>query len=184
MNEEIWKDIPDYEGLYQISNLGRVKSLEKTMWNNHKNIKKEEMILKPNKVGKGYYCVKLYKNKEYKMKKVHRLVAQAFIDNPENKKQVNHIDGDKENNCVNNLEWCTCRENIKHSWKNNLHKSLKGKYNKLSKEILQYDLQGNFIKKWESITSAQQDLKISNISSVCSGERKKAGGYIWRYKND
>lgn len=180
-DKEIWKDIEDYEGIYQISNLGRVKSLEKTMWNNHQNIKKEEMILKPNKDGKGYFCVKLYKNKKCKMKKVHRLVAQAFIDNPNNKKQVNHIDGNKENNCVNNLEWCTCQENIKHSWKNHLHKPLKGKDNKLSKEVLQYDLQGNFIKVWDCVEEARKTLHISNISSVCNGKRKKAGGYIWKY---
>lgn len=108
--QEIWKDIKEYEGLYQISNLGNVKSL------------KRNKLLKPIKDKDGYLCVTLYKMCKLKEKKVHRLVAQTFILNPENKPQVNHIDGNKQNNVVNNLEWCTRLENIEHAWKIGLMK--------------------------------------------------------------
>lgn len=111
MNKEIWKDIPNFEGLYQVSNLGRVKSLEKKVWNRYQFIKKEEKMLKYGNTPKGYYTVKLYKNSTHCNKKIHRLVAEAFIPNPEGKPQVNHIDGNKKNNNVENLEWCSNKEN-------------------------------------------------------------------------
>lgn len=185
MNKEIWKDIKGFEKRYQVSNLGRIKSLSKFI-NNNPNYDSigyysKEKILKPFYNAKGYQLVKLYKNNEKYTKKVHRLVAEAFIPNYENKLQVNHIDGNKQNNKIENLEWCTNQENQKHSWKYNLHKRRIGKENKLSKSVNQYDLQGNFIKLWDSVEEARKVLHISNISSVCNGKRNKAGGFIWRY---
>ena len=104
--KEIWKDIQGYEGLYQVSNLGRIKRV----W-----CKPKILTPKPNK--KGYLRIYFYKGKNKKFLRVHRLVAQAFIPNPENKPQINHIDGNKSNNCVSNLEWVTNDENYKHALK-------------------------------------------------------------------
>ena len=111
---EEWKNIKGYEGLYQVSNFGRVKSL-----NYHRTGK--EVLMKPGrfvmKSGNAYYGVKLYKDSKMNVKLVHRLVAEAFIPNPENKPEVNHIDGNPSNNRVDNLEWVTRSENIKHSYR-------------------------------------------------------------------
>jgi hypothetical protein len=111
--EEIWKDIEGYEGLYQVSNLGKVKSLSN-------NLAKKEKILKNSKNVKGYHKVTLCLFGKRKSITVHRLVAEAFIHNDKNKSQVNHINGVKIDNNVNNLEWSTASENVRHSWKNGL----------------------------------------------------------------
>lgn len=114
--KEIWKDIEGYEGLYQVSNLGQVKSLERTIIvKNCKQSKTYPECIKipfPNK--KGYLRVQLYKNNKRRNLRVHRLVALAFIPNPDNKPKVNHIDGDPTNNVVSNLEWVTGEENRAH----------------------------------------------------------------------
>ena len=179
MNKEIWKDIEGYEGLYQVSNLGRVRSLDRTYTQKARsgsvlNHTYKGCILKPNNV-MGYLQVNLQNHKRRNDQKIHRLVAQTFIPNLENKREVNHIDGDKTNNCVDNLEWVTTSENQLHSYyvlKHNL------------KPILQYDLNGIFIKEWETIMIASKELNIfgSNITECCRGRRKTAGRYIWRYK--
>lgn len=116
---ECWKDIKGYEK-YQISNFGRVRRKAKIVKVGIKNVKKafkEEQLLKPLKFTKGYLGIKLYNNSGAKNYKIHRLVAEAFIPNPDNLEQVNHIDGDKTNNKVNNLEWCSCQENMEHSYR-------------------------------------------------------------------
>lgn len=125
MNDEIWVPIIGYEGVYEISNLGRVKSVQRTI--EHHGAKsgfynKSEKILSPhrNLARGGYFEVNLWKGNKSKNFKIHRLVANAFIPNQENKSEVNHKDGDKSNNCVNNLEWATSQENINHAWNNNL----------------------------------------------------------------
>lgn len=162
--KEIWKDIPDYDG-YQISNLGRLKSL------------KRNIIMKCNKRG-DYNSIGLYNKDGYKRFNIHRLVAQVFIPNPDNLPCVNHIDGNKLNNCVDNLEWCTHSENSKHAYNNNLLK-----YETLfkSKKLNQYDLNGNFIKTWNSQKEARKVYGKIHASECHNGTLKSSKGYIWRY---
>ena len=175
--QEIWKDIKGYEELYQVSNMGRIKSLKKYHGKTENWIERE-FTLKPQISNRGYYRVHL-SNKGVKVFSVHRLVAQAFIKNPNDYKEVNHIDGNKTNNHFNNLEWCTRSQNEKHAYSNGLAKSTK------RKKIKQYDLNGNFIKEWDYIILIEKELGISqgNIINVCKGKRKTAGNFIWKYAN-
>lgn len=179
--QEIWKDIRGFEGKYKISNLGRVYSI------------KNNIILKSGYDGKKYPTICLYNKKQYCLK-IHRLVAKAFIPNPNNYPQINHIDGNKNNNCVNNLEWCNQSHNIKEAYRLGLmtpdnHNGVfkKGHNRNATRKILQYDLKGNFIKEWSSIKDASSQFKnISNhpkvnISGVLRGLRKTAFNYIWKY---
>lgn len=108
---EIWKDVKGYEGRYQVSDLGRVKGIPRMAWSGRVFYKLKEKILKPGKNSEGYLVVVLCDGKTTKTNKVHRLVAKAFIDNPNNNPVVNHKDSNKTNNCLENLEWCTHSEN-------------------------------------------------------------------------
>lgn len=124
---EIWKDIKGYEGYYQVSNTGKIKTLEHNIIrHNGKRLTIKEKILNGSKDTKGYLQVELKKDGKRNIKFIHRLVAETFIENPNNKLQVNHINGDKSNNGIDNLEWVTCSENIHHAWKNGLNKPIKG----------------------------------------------------------
>lgn len=115
LQNEIWKDIPGYEGCYQVSNLGRVKSLDRIVHRSDGRIQhKREHILKLSEADE-YYVISLHKSAQTTYHTVHRLVASAFLDNPEQKQQINHIDGDKHNNCISNLEWATSSENMQHA---------------------------------------------------------------------
>lgn len=157
---EVWKDIKDFEGLYMISDLGNVKSFYRNK------------LLKLKKDKDGYSHINLYKNKKQYTLKVHRLVAQAFIPNVNNYKEINHKDENKANNVVDNLEWCTRKYNNNYNNKNQ----------SISKRFNQYDLDGNFIATYNSTMEATRKLGISrNISSCCLGKLKSCGGYIWRY---
>lgn len=191
--EEIWKNIEEYEGLYQVSNLGRVKSLDRcvnsAIKNNNKVIKKGR-ILKPKPNWNNYLQVHLSKHGKAKMISVHRLVAKEFIGNPNNLPQVNHIDGNKLNNRVDNLEWCTAKENINHSWKLGLSKSYKHTKGELTdygkslcKQVSQYDLDGNFIKTYLSISEASRNTpcSIADICCCCKGKQKTSHNFIWKY---
>ena len=166
--EEIWKDIKNYEGLYIVSNLGNIKSFVRY---------KDGKILKPQKNKKGYLQILLYKNGKPSTKKVHRLVAETFLDNFYDKPQVNHIDGNKENNNVANLEMVTNSENQIHAYKNNLEKP------KFKRKIKQYDKMGNYIQTYEYAINAKNKTGIdeSSIIKCCRGKRKTAGNYIWKY---
>lgn len=172
--EEIWKDIEGYEGLYQVSNMGRVRSLKY----------KKERILKPRKQS-GYYRVSLYNDKKYEYS-IHRLVANAFIPNPDNLPQVNHKDENRTNNCINNLEWCTPKYNYNYGTIN-IRKSQKQLNDKnKSKVVLQYSLDGTFIKEWKSTMDVERNLGFAHthIVAVCNGKSRIAYGFLWKYKNE
>lgn len=134
----------------------------------------------------GYiYCGINYVDKGQISKRVHRIVAETFLDNPENKPYVNHIDGDKTNNHVNNLQWVTNSENVKHAYENKLIKNYKGKYNKLSKSVDMYDLQNNIVNSFESISQASNIMNIPKrtISNQCDRLTKtRKYSYYFRYK--
>jgi hypothetical protein len=177
MDKEIWKDIPGYEGLYQISNTGKIKSLEFYKKNEFKKYKTKERILSQHINDKGYYCVDLYKDGKRKKFKSHRLVLLSFLG--ESSLIINHINGIKTDNRVENLEYCTYSHNLKHAYDTNL----RNKYHRNNnKAVDQYDLNGIFISEWESIKLAQDELKIHGITRVCKNKGKSAGGFIWRYK--
>lgn len=182
--EEIWKDVIGYEGLYQVSNLGRVKSLPKfhCTSKNYSSLGyySKEKILKPIIGVQGYLYVNLYKEKRHNFKRIHQLVAQAFISNHENLPFVNHKDENVANNNVDNLEWCTNKYNL------NYGTAQERRAKTHNKSILQFDLEGNFIKEFESITQASKELNIPRdyISSCCLGRRRKTRGYIFRFKDD
>lgn len=174
---EIWKDIKGYEGLYQVSSLGNIRSLN---YNNQNRVQ----ILKTAKQKNGYLVVGLSKNGNTKCARVHRLVAKEFIDNPYGKESVNHINGNKADNRVENLEWCTQTENMQHAKRTGLWK-IEGKDNYKSKKIIQMDLNGKIIKSFDCIREAGRFLgrenKASQIMEVCKGKRNTAYGYKWRY---
>lgn len=172
--KEIWKSIPNTNNNYLISNLGNVKSRHNKYTH---RIDNKYHNLKPYKTKKGYLAVSIKEHKTNRV--VHRLVAQAFIPNINNKPQVNHINGVKTDNRVENLEWCTNQENCIHSVKTGLSNK-----NHLKKPVIQYDINGNFVKQWESIEKAKNTLNISHIHCVCSKKRKTAGGYKWEFAND
>ena len=163
--KEIWKDKKDYEGLYMVSNWGRVKSIKFG----------KERILKPVTNSSGYLLVNLCKDGKVKAFTVHRLVAEAFLPNPHNYPCVNHKDENKQNNNVDNLEWCTHEYNINYGTRTE----------RCSKPVLQYTLDGEFVREWESAIQAEREGGFSNshIISVCKGKRPHHKGYIWRYKN-
>lgn len=188
MEKEIWKDVVGYEGLYQVSNFGNVRSVDRT----YKHYKKGNTFLKGKNKSQsnslGYLIVGLSKNGKPKNIKVHRLVALSFIENPESKPFVNHIDGVKTNNHVSNLEWATASENSSHAFSIGLHKGshygLKGSRNPNSKKVSQYSENNVLINTFSSITEAYEDTGVhaQNISFACNDKYKKAGGFIWKYK--
>ena len=184
---EIWKDIDGYEGLYEVSNLGKVKSLGN-------EFSRKEKILKQGKMKNGYLYVILWKEGKYKTCLVHRLVAQAFLENPNNYSCVNHKDENKENNCVENLEWCDAKYNINYGtciqrrvanmdYKTKVaNTDYKAIAEKLSRQVYQYDKNHNLIKIWKSVAEAGRNgFHYGNVSSCCLGKRKSHQGYIWSY---
>ena len=125
IQDEVWKDIEGYEGLYQVSNFGNIKSLPKVRHNGRGTYIQKEKILKPSNTSTGYKKIELCKDGKRKGFKVHRLVAIAFIPNPDNKPEVNHIDGNKINNNIDNLEWVTSSENTIHAYETGLNSNKK-----------------------------------------------------------
>ena len=172
---EVWENIKGYEGLYQVSNMGRVKSLERTVTQkNGRKYSVKERILKPRATPSGYLLVSLCNGSgKVKTFKVHRLVCEAFHENPKNKPCVNHIDENKTNNVASNLEWCTVAENINHGTRTA----------RTSKPVGQYTRDGNLIKVWQSIHEVGRQLGFDNgtISKAARSKRKTAYGYVWKY---
>lgn len=165
--KEIWKDIENFEGLYQVSNFGRIKSFPRT-GTQTKDIRIKKITLST----KGYMRTSLWKNKKSSMKSIHRLVAQAFIPNPNNLPQINHKDGNKTNNNVENLEWVTAKENVAHAYKIGL--------NKLNK-VAQIDIDGNQIKLWNGIGEISRELNLFQSNLVRAyKENRVCGGYRWK----
>lgn len=171
---EVWKPIEDYND-YMVSNQGRVKSLRLG----------KEKILKGGKINNRYLSVGLCKDGKQKTYLIHRLVAQAFIPNIDNKPYVDHINTNIYDNRVENLRWCTQKENCNNILTKIKHiNSIKvGKLNTNSKEILQFSLDGDFIRKWDCIKDVERELNIlqPSISYCCNGKRKTAYGYKWKH---
>lgn len=170
MENEIWKEIPNYEGAYMISNYGRV-------WSNHK-----QGYLTQSSNGRGYLKVQLWKNNKSKAEYIHRLVALAFIPNPEGKPQVNHKDEDKQNNYVDNLEWCDNDYNNAYGTKRERQGETLLNNGKTSYRVNQYDLDGNYIASYRSMREAERINGLGNgaISTCLRKGYKQWGGYIWR----
>ena len=175
--KEIWKDIEGYEGMYQVSNMGRVRSVERTAWNGKGYRTVAERILKAGNSGLGYLVVTLCKEGENKNHLIHRLVAKAFLPNADNLPEVNHKDENKENNKAENLEWVTCSENINHGTRN------KRMAEKLSKPIFGIDKVTGLIVEFPSAQEAERQLGIAhnNICACLKGKYKTAGGFYWYY---
>lgn len=182
---EEWRNIPEYEDRYQVSNLGRVRSLK------DKHGKYREKILKEYTTIHGYKEVILFKKGSGKHYVIHRLVAKAFIPNPNNLPEVNHKDEDKNNNCVNNLEWCSREYNNNYGTRNKrvsekMSENMKGNTNAKRQKIKCITTGEIF----ESIAEAERKYKVnhSDISKCCKGKRKSAGKHpitgeklVWKY---
>lgn len=179
--KEIWKDIAGYEGLYQVSNLGRVKRLQTRSADKNGNPHySPEIVLKPwDKHKGGYYLIGISMNNRREAKLIHRLVAEAFIPNPENKPQVNHIDGDKRNNKVDNLEWVTNAENQRHKIDVLGKKTPAESYHTRTVKCVELD------RVFRSVSDASKfaGVPYPNITAVCRGYKSchTAGGYHWEY---
>lgn len=167
---EIWKDIKGYEDKYQVSDTGKIKAL------NFHNEKKEKELI-PKKRRDGYFCIQLYKNNKRKSYYIHKLVAEAFIENPYNLKCINHKDENKQNNNVSNLEFCTIKYNNHYSFKAR-------KNRKKDKKISQYTIDGKLIKQWNTIKEIEtiKGYSYYGIFNCLSNRQKTSSDYIWKYE--
>lgn len=186
--EEIWKDITGYEGIYQVSNMGRIKTIEHVSVGKHKR-KVSERIRVPRHSSNGYLLVNLHKGRERKYHTVHRLVALAFCNGYFDGADVNHIDGNKRNNVYTNLEWCTRSENMVHSFEVLGHKKgngLKGKFHYKAQPVVQLSLSGDFIKEWGSSGEIRREIGYSDscIRKCLHGKQESFKGYKWVYAKD
>lgn len=186
MTEEIWKPVVGYEGRYEVSNLGRVRSVDHKYTRPHfrtgaptEYSVKGRVIYQYCKKDTTTYNVRLSKGPTVKTHAVHRLVAQAFIPNPDNLPEVNHMDENRHNNRADNLEWCTGDYNLHYG--THIDRSAAGHW----KKILQCDMQGNVIREFNSITQAANTfgVTIQAISRVLIGKNRQCRGFLWKYKD-
>lgn len=187
--KELWKDIKGYENLYRISNFGRIISLDRILrkkdrWGNVINYKLKGKEIKSSLNNKGYSIIRLYKNKKSKTFLLHRLVAEAFIPNPKGLLEINHKDENKDNNCVDNLEWCTRKQNNNYGIQSKDGRRSTSKFR--MKKVCQYDHNGNLINVFDGIRLAEEKTGIANqnICKCCQGKVETAGGYVWKYYED
>ena len=178
MKKEIWKPVAGYEGRYEVSNFGRVKSL------NYMRTGKEK-ILRLQNGAHNYQIVCLTKDGKERMHYIHRLVAEAFIPNPENLPQINHIDENRFNNCVENLEWCTVKYNINYGERTEkvVKKTTNGKKAKI---VRQFSLEGDFVQDWPSLAELERQTGFhrGNVGKCCQCKYKSAYGFKWEYVTD
>lgn len=178
---EIWKPIKDFEQYYMISNYGNVKALKRKWTQKHYSgalsvYEKPEKLLTIQKGNNGYCYIDLHADKKVYRKLIHRLVAEAFIENANNYNYINHIDNNPNNNRADNLEWCSQSYNIQYAYNNGR------KIPPHTKKVKQIDLTTKkVVNIYNSIEEARRITKLNNISACCRGLRQKAGGYIWQY---
>ena len=180
---EVWKDIKGFEGQYQISNYGRVKSLQRKDGRNHTW---PERILRFTVGTNGYCGVRLSKNGKVFPKEIHRMVAEHFIENPNNYPCVNHIDENKSNNNVSNLEWCTYQYNNSYGTKGQRLSESNLKTldtNKRCRKVVQMDMDGNEIARYRSVREAERKVGVAHsyLSACMLGKFESAKGYRWKY---
>ena len=184
--EEVWKDVAGYEGLYQVSNLGRIKSMERYC-KDRSSVRlipetfKKASLSGTEKNGQHYLQVALFKDGKRRLYRIHRIVAEMFIPNPENKEVVNHKNGNKHDNRVDNLEWCTNAENNAHAISTGLHKTIINGKNSVA--ICQCDKERNVIAEYPSMMEAERQTGIAH-QNISAAIRKgiSAGGFVWKKK--
>lgn len=187
---KLWKDIPGFEGKYQVSNIeGEVRSLDRTVKHSVSHTNKKHGKTLTISIGKGNhnYCwVDLWKDGKMKMYTVHDLVARTWVPNPLNLPQINHIDEDKTNNNAANLEWCDCKYNQNYGTRNARISKSRINHPSVSKPCLQFTLDGWFIAEYPSTFEAQRVTGVINtgIAKCCCGKQKTSGGYVWKYKGE
>lgn len=183
---EVWKDIKGYEGFYKSSTFGRARSLDTYRKDKNGTVKfYRGRILKPITDKNGYLYVNLYKNNKLKRFLIHRLVVEAFLEIPEELKhlegtrylQVNHKDENKQNNNVENLEFCNCKYNV------NYGTAIARRSKTISKPVLQFTLDGEFVREWKStMECGRNGYSYGAVAACCRGKRKKHKDFIWKYK--
>ena len=179
---EEWRPIAGYEGIYEVSNMGRIKSLDRVISQTNRYGTQTDhvykgKILKESVGNNGYLHIDLHKDGKTKRVLIHRLVASHFLEKQDGADVINHLDCNKENNSVPNLEWCTQSHNIKYAYEQGT------KTPPHMQKVAQYGENGSLIRIWDSIAEASRELglKASNIGKVCRGQRHQTGGYKWQY---